>query len=332
MKRFLRLQALLCAVLLLFGCARTQSDAVKQTVSGMQALLGTKNILRASDVLSGAGSSVSDWIAFTLARCGEKKGNKAYLSALQTAVSQRYAANGCLDRYRATEYQRIALTVLALGGDPRAFGKDENGRPADLVAGGIWAFPGDEAGTRSVNALAYALILLDAGGYAPPDNAGQLREALVADLLALQQESGAWGLTADAADADLTAMAVQALAPYKDAVAKPAIEAALTWLASLRTADGAFVSNGAVSSETVAQVMLALCALGTDPDADGAAFGAGGGLTAALERFRAPDGSFRHVLTDENGNLLATQQALLALCAAQRLGAGEPFVYDFHTE
>lgn len=329
MKRLIRWTALLCAAVLLAGCARAQSAALRQTVAGIQTLLDTKDVLKAEDVLSGAGSSVSDWLAFTLARCGENPGNKDYLSALEEAVTRRYAANGCLDPRRATEYQRIALTVLALGADPRAFGKDADGNPADLVAGGIWAFPGGGFGEMKVNALIFALILLDAGGYTPPQNAEQIREELLSALFSQQTDDGAWGLTPDAPDADLTAMAVQALAPYKDAAAKTAIEKALAWLSAKQTQSGAFAVYGEESVETAAQVILALCALGADPDNAGA-YGFSGSLTAALERFRAPDGSFKHVLTDETGNLLATQQALLALCAARRLGAGEPFIYDFN--
>lgn len=328
MKRFVRVTALLLAAVLLFGCARPRDAAVKQTVNGLQTLLGTKDISGCEDVLSGAGSSVSDWLAFTLARCGETGENDTYISALEAAVTGRYKADGCLDSRRATEYQRIALTVLALGADPRAFGKDADGNAVDLVAGGIWAFPGGDIGTQGVNAIIFALILLDAGGYTPPENADEIRETLLSALLSLQQSGGAWGLTADAADADLTAMAVQALAPYKETEAKTAIETALKWLSSQQTPDGGFSGNGEACAETVAQVMLACCALGTDPDA--AVFGFSGSLTAALERFRTPDGSFKHILTEENGNLLATQQALLALCAVGRLRAGEPFVYDFH--
>ncbi len=328
MKQRIRLTALFLAAVLLFGCSGAQSTAVKQTVAGIETLLETKDVLKTEDVLSGAGTSVSDWLAFTLARCGETKGNKGYLTALEEAVTRRYAADGCLDMRRATEYQRIALTVLALGADPRAFGKDADGNPVDFVAGGIWAFPGGGFGEMEVNALIFALILLDAGGYTPPQNAEQIREELLTALLSQQTENGAWGLTENAPDADLTAMAVQALAPYKDAAAKTSIETALSWLSARQTPDGAFAAYGEESVETVAQVILALCALGTDPDNAGS-HGFSGSLTAALERFRAPDGSFKHVLTEETGNLLATQQALLALCAAERLGAGEPFVYDF---
>ncbi len=330
MKRSVRLTALLLAAMLLFGCARPRDAAVTQTVNGLRTLLNTKNVPESEDVLSGAGSSVSDWLVFTLARCGETGGTDTYLSALEAAVTGRYKADGCLDGRRATEYQRIALTALALGADPRAFGKDETGAPADLVAGGIWAFPGGDVGAQGVNAVIFALLLLDAGGYTPPENAAEIRERLLSSLLSLQHADGAWGLTDDAADADLTAMAVQALAPYKETEAKTAIEKALAWLSSQQTSDGGFSVNGEVSAETASQVILACCALGTDPDTS--ALGFSGGLTAALERFRTPDGSFKHVLTEENGNLLATQQALLAICAVERLRAGEPFVYDFHNE
>ena len=42
----------------------------------------------------------------------------------------------------------------------------------------------------------------------------------------------------------------------------------------------------------------------------------------SLPEFRQADGSYAHLLTDTEGNLMATEQAMLALCALERLPDG----------
>ena len=69
-------------------------------------------------------------------------------------------------------------------------------------------------------------------------------------------------------DVDITAMALQALAPYQQQYPE-VIDAALNVLSAAQTVTGGFESWGAQSSESCAQVILALTALG------------GGGMAAA---------------------------------------------------
>ena len=109
-------------------------------------------------------------------------------------------------------------------------------------------------------------------------------------------------------------MTLQALAPYSDEAAE-AIDAALTWLAAQMSEECTFTAYGAVSSESISQVLTALAALGIDPQSDGRFTRGEATLLTALERFRQDDGSFAHALDDGEGNLLATAQAMLALAA-----------------
>ena len=69
----------------------------------------------------------------------------------------------------------------------------------------------------------------------------------------------------------MTAMAIQALAPYyENAQVKAAVDAALTFLAGVQNTDGTFseIPGTAASAESTAQVIVALTALGIDPTAD----------------------------------------------------------------
>ncbi|MEA4966091.1 MAG: prenyltransferase/squalene oxidase repeat-containing protein [Oscillospiraceae bacterium] len=330
MKR--RILALLLALCLLTGTAlaadRAPTDAqITETVGSFADLTGQKrgSVLGDRTVLP-AGSAVSDWTAMALALSGARDDYGAYLAALRDEVEEQYAENGGLDKIRATEYHRIALTVLALGGDPTSFGTD--GEPIDLIADGTYNFAGDSLGTQGLNGWIFALIALDASGAAVPADARFSRETMVSAILSAQEADGGFGLTAGSSDADLTAMALQALAPDR-AQYGAELDRALTYLSGQMSDSGAFPSGGTENAETTAQVILALCALGIDPAAD-ARFQKGEQTPlTGLRQFRLADGSYVHTAADGEGNLMATEQALLALLALQRLQNSQNRLYDF---
>ena len=334
--RAIRITAIGCIIVCLFcGCFSPpdRTADVKSTVDGLRTLFGAKELLSAPDILDAAGSSFSDWLAFALARSDVKENYSAYLTALERYVEAAYKKENCLDKNRATEYHRICLTVLALGGDPRAFGTDAAGNAIDLVADGVWNFQGGDLDVQGINAWIFALILLNAGGWDAPAGAAVSENDIIKTLLQRQTDSGAWGYTENDEDVDLTAMAVQALSGERTRpdIAE-AIEKAFDWLSSRQTEDGAMPSQGTPTAESTAQTVIALCSMGIDPSADGRFRKANGDLLSALESFRLPDGCFVHLSDDEKANGVATQQALLALCAAERLRAGETGVYDLETK
>ena len=69
----------------------------------------------------------------------------------------------------------------------------------------------------------------------------------------------------------MTAMAIQALAPYykTNETVKAAVDKALEALSALQRSDGGFGSWGTVNSESCAQVIVALTALGSNTPATG---------------------------------------------------------------
>ena len=235
-----------------------------------------------------------------LSACGANENYDAYLAALEQHVTERYAEQGTLDALMATEYSRTILTVAMLGGDPAAFGTRPDGTTVDLLDDGVWNFAG-ELGAQGLNGLIFALLAVDAGTYPEPERA--------------QEPDGGFGLVSGASEADMTAMALQALAPYgRDET----VERALAWLKDQMQPDGTFLAYGEPSAESCAQVLLALAALGIDPEQE---FGSVNPETGLAE-FRKADGSYAHLLTDTEGNLMATEQAMLALCALERLPDG----------
>ena len=124
----------------------------QETLDALAAAQGcTAETLLQSDKLT-AGDSVSDWVAIAVSRAGTEGDTAAYRKALERYVTRMYREQGGLDRLRATEWQRTALTALALGADPTAFGRDKNGRSVNLLADGVYQFTAAKSlGTQGLN-------------------------------------------------------------------------------------------------------------------------------------------------------------------------------------
>lgn len=279
-----------------------------------------KNILSDEKILP-AGSSASDWISMVLAFAGESDAYQDYLKRLEKYVEEQYETQGYLDAVKATEYHRISLTMLALGGNPADISADNES--INLIADGTWNFYGGTPGEQGCNGLIYALLTLEAKNDYLSEEHTAFRDELINELLSYQDSEGGFALNASfGADIDMTAMAVQALAPYREqANVKKAIEKALLWI-SERIFETA-------SSESISQTLLALCAMGIDPDNDTRFIKDGQTLLDELNRFRTEDDLYKHELQNETSNLVASYQALLALEAVQRLRTEGTWIFDF---
>lgn len=99
----------------------------------------------------------------------------------------------------------------------------------------------------------------------------------------------------DESDVDMTAMALTSLAPYQEETdIKAAVDAPLTYLSDAQQADGGFMSWGAANSESCAQVIVALTALGIDSAADSRFVKNGASPLDGLCAFACEGGGFRH--------------------------------------
>ena len=278
-----------------------------------------------------AGSSVSDWTALAMARAGIADDYAGYLTRLQAYVEEQYAENGGLHEVKATEYHRIALTAAALGGDPAAFGTKPGGTAIDLIADGTYNWQGDDLGGQGLNGWIFALLTMDAVGAEAPADARYSRESIVDTIVSAQLPEGGFALGGSDMDVDITAMALQALAPYQ-AQYPEVIDAALNALSAAQLPDGGFESWGAQSSESCAQVLLALTALDIDPESDERFQKADGSVIDALLAFRLADGSFAHQLGGQT-DAMAGEQAMQALTAMalRQQGGGRFFdLTDVH--
>ena len=261
-----------------------------------------------------AGSSVSDWTALAMARAGIADDYAGYLARLQAYVERQYAENGGLHAVKATEYHRIALTAAVLGGDPAAFGTKPDGTAIDLVAEGTYNWQGEEdLGGQGLNGWIFALLTVDAVGAEVPADARYSRQDMLDAIVSAQLPDGGFSLGGGAMDVDITAMALQALAPYREQY-QEVIDAALSALSAAQTVTGGFESWGAQSSESCAQVILALTALDIDPTTDERFQKNQRSVVAALMDFRLSDGGFAHQL-DGQLDAMACEQAMQALTA-----------------
>lgn len=296
--------------------------AVSKTVGSIEAAANGQPVLQSEDFE--AGESISDWTAIDLALAGraEADGGAAYLKALEDYVTKRYATEDKLDGFKSTEWHRIALVVKALGGDPCSFGTGPDGKPINLIADGVYNWKqSKDLGDQGLNAYIHALITLDASGAEVPKDAKYSRQKLVDALISAQGKDGGWGLTPSSPDVDITAMTLQALAPYKDGQARDAVAKGVAWLSKQQRADGGFESGKTPNSESCAQVIIGLCACGIDPTQAAEFDKAGQNPVTALMGFALDDGSFAHEKNSES-DAMATEQALMALLALAKYQQG----------
>ena len=272
-----------------------------------------------------AGSSIGgEWTVIGLARSGRSiPGVSSYYNALVTYVKNYINPTTMrLSGSKSTENSRIILALTALGKDVTNVGG------YNLLAGLNEMSYIRKQGT---NGPVWALIALDSHDYAPQGDV--TREKLIDTIIGLQMENGAWYISDSnkSADTDMTAMAIQALAPYykTNAKVKDAVDDALAYLSSIQKADGSFsaANGGSASGESTAQVLAALCALGIDPVADSRFIKNGNTVLDGLCKFYVDGGGFRHNLNGER-NAMATEQCYYALAAYFRMKAGKTALYD----
>ena len=261
----------------------------------------------------------SEWLVIALARSGRDVPDSYYDSVVKAVQS----AKGQLSDKKSTEYARTILALTAIGKEPADVGG------YDLLAG---LADMDDVTYQGINGAIFALLALDSGKYDVPaaaEGGTQVtRDGLVAYILAQQLSDGGWALSGTSADPDVTAMALQALAPYRtgDETVDAAVDKGVQLLSDMQLSDGGYSSWGTLNSESCAQVLIALAALGIDPVSDSRFVKNGLTVLDALLAY-AVSGGFRHTV-DGEADAIATEQALCALTAYARLLDGKTALYD----
>lgn len=265
----------------------------------------------------------SEWYILGLARSGRKVFDD-YYKAIEKYVSENIDENGRLDEKRATDNAKLVLVLSALDKDVTDVGGHDLLKALSDM---------DYVTQQGLSGAIYALLAFDCRGYDIPSadkNVEQTsREGLVKYILDKQLKDGGWAYSGDKAEPDMTAMALQALAAYykTDAKVKEAADKAVTCLSKLQNTTGGYDSYGSVNSESAAQVITALTALGIDPDNDARFVKNGASVLDSLCGFYVDGGGFRHV---SGGKLdpTATAQGYYALAAYYRFAGSQTALYD----
>lgn len=271
----------------------------------------------------------SEWLVLGLARSGRDV-PEAYLEAAEKYVFSHADTSGRLSSSRPTDNARLILALTALDADVTDFGGVNLLSPLGNM---------DYIELQGITGAIYTLLAFDCLDYdipaAPEGKTQATREGLVEYLLDKQLADGGWAFSGDDSEPDLTAMVLQALAPYvvdKPADAtqkrvKAAAEKGVARLSAMQSSTGGYESYGALNSESCAQVITALAALGIDPAADKRFIKNGVSVVAALAAFYVDGGGFSHTLGGKR-DALATAQGYYALTAYYRFLDGDSALYD----
>jgi hypothetical protein len=263
-----------------------------------------------------------EWAVIALARGGAMTDEirNAYLANLKSYVENKAYSktNGTviLDNSRPTENERVVLALTALGIDA------SNWEGYDFVTPLLNA---SWANSQGINGTVFALIALDSKPYFQENTA--IRNALVSEITAKQATNNGWSYQGTGFDYDMTAMALQALAPYRNnnsGVQNATTNAFNTFRTLYTGAWGAHPEKS--SAESYAQTLAAYSVQGVDVEADGL-LNNGESILDRLMSFALSTGAFQHILTS-GANTMATEQAAYALVAYDRFKNGQNSLYD----
>lgn len=282
-------------------------DTIYKTTGDFMATLGTPTV----------NSTGGEWMVIGLARSGRTV-PAGYYDNVVEYVKANADANERLHPTKVTDNARVILALTAIGKDVTNVGGHNLLKGLDSMA---------YVQAQDINGPIFTLIALDSHNY--PTMGDVTREKLIQVILDAQLNDGGWNLSAENADPDMTAMAIQALAPYckTNETVKAAVDKALEALSALQRTDGGFGSWDTVNSESCAQVIVALTALGIDPTADSRFVKNGHTVLDALAGFYVTGGGFRHTAGGER-NDMATEQGYYALAAYYRFANTQTRLYD----
>ena len=283
MKRFLAL--ILALSLLLTACGggeeKWNANALAEQTA---ALLLEKNPEPIPGPLGG------EWLVLGMCRLGYDL-PEGWIDGYRQKL-ERYVTDcgGILHDRKYTEYSRVILTVTAMGGDARNVAGYDLTAPLEDYEQTIF---------QGVNGAIYALLALDSGNY----GSEAIRERYIAHILEKELPDGGWCMMGDVPEADVTAMALQALAKYRD---REDVGAAVE--RGLKVLEAAEYTT----SEAVSQTIVALSELGMPADEK----------VKLLLTYQTEAGDFRHVM-DGDADALSTEQAFYALVSASLQTGGK---------
>lgn len=273
-----------------------------------------------------------EWAVLGLARAGVELSDayiQAYYDKVVAYVRKNMGADGVLvdpesHNPTVTDNERIILALTAIGKDPANVG----GKNLLTALQDRNIMQVTNTSDTDINGLVFGLLALNSGNYT------QDSYWLVQAILTQQNADGSWSANAEtkpASDVDMTAMALQALAPYynegDDTTVNAAVDKALQWLSAK------YKNTGYTSAESCAQVVVALSALQLNANSDSSFVktvdGAPTSVLGDLLRYYLGEGQgFKHAASLKTADQKATEQALYAMAAYERYCRRTKALYD----
>lgn len=263
----------------------------------------------------------NDWIVYARLRAGETISQEkldAYYQSVADTVKK------WSKKQKPTDMERVALSLLIMNKDIT----DVDG--VNLVEM-IYNHPSLDMGA---NELAWALLVTDAKGMEIPTDAKWNRESIITALLKFQnEENGGFGLVDNqTVSVDMTAMCLQALAPYRNINVKvhQAVEAGLEYLKNSMSDAYDFGT-----SESTAQVLLTLTILGIDPLNSDFGTPYSNMITCLMDNYYCETekgNGFCHDKSNKKLNEMSGVQVFQAFTAYTQAKAGEKTYWDLTEE
>ena len=318
-----RVLSLILAMALAFSLAPAALAAVSDSTLS-SAVSGTAAYIYATTPSPQPSSIGGEWAVLGLARSGYSVPEQ-YYQDYYTAV-EKYVkdCDGVLSDRAYTEYSRVIVALSAIGVDARNVGGYDLIKPLGDYDKTIW---------QGLNGPIWALIALDSRNYPEPTTG--IRQNYIDRILACQLDDGGWSLfggTTDvnrsqSASADITGMALQALAKYQS---QPAVAAAtqkaLDCMSAQQADDGSFSYGGVANAESIVQMIVALAELGISQE-DARFVKNGTSMLDALMKYRQSNGGFQHTADGSGNNQMTAEQGFYALVAVQRQRSGKNSLY-----
>ncbi len=171
------------------------------------------------------------------------------------------------------------------------------------------------------NELAYALIALDAANVKIPEDSVWNRESIIDGILSFQAEDGGFGLGDNvSSDVDMTAICLQALAPYQsEENVKEVTDNAFSFLKENISEDDNYFGN----VNSAAQVLLAAASFKIDVTNQG------NNLFESIEKFRDTDGN--GYIYEDTVSSMSTVQVMQSYDAYRKAHKEDILYWDFST-
>ncbi len=242
----------------------------------------------------------SEWYVIALSQSGEYN-----FSSYEKALLKYLSEN---EVYSASSRQKYALALIAAGSTDKYVHETMN----------------DSIGQQGVMSWIFGLHLFNNGCSSNGHTLSSVKEK----LLSLQLDDGGWAVMGTSGDVDVTAMAIQALAPYykSDSAVKETLDKAVSLLSERQLDSGDYSSYEVGNIESTTQVIVALSSLGIDCENDSRFIKNGNTLFDGIKNYMLSDGTFSHK-QGEGYNETATVQVFCSMVSYLRMKDGKTPIY-----